>query len=146
MYFDESNSRGRSIRIYKGKVNIVISFSDIIQLPVPPQVPGIAFVRRVDVLSCMFRALLKYCIRYTKHNCPFNGVLIQVLVFYFSDVTEELLSRCLYTTKSTDPDLLVRTSGEIRLSDYLLWQVRGIITSPFFFQRCVIIKQELNPL
>ena len=39
-----------------------------------------------------------------------------------SDISEELLERCLYTRGSRDPDLLVRTSGEVRLSDFLLWQ------------------------
>lgn len=39
------------------------------------------------------------------------------------DVSEELISRCLYTSTSTEPDLLIRTSGETRLSDFLLWQV-----------------------
>ena len=29
----------------------------------------------------------------------------------------------MYTSPSRDPDLLVRTSGEVRLSDFLLWQV-----------------------
>lgn len=41
-----------------------------------------------------------------------------------SNVSEELLEKCLYTSKHSDPDLLVRTSGETRLSDFLLWQVR----------------------
>lgn len=39
-----------------------------------------------------------------------------------SDISEELLEKCLYTQGSRDPDLLVRTSGEVRLSDFLLWQ------------------------
>ncbi|KAF4524487.1 hypothetical protein B566_EDAN013102 [Ephemera danica] len=39
------------------------------------------------------------------------------------DVSEELVSRCLYTSTSPEPDLLIRTSGETRLSDFLLWQV-----------------------
>lgn len=29
----------------------------------------------------------------------------------------------MYTNKSPDPDLLVRTSGEMRFSDFLLWQI-----------------------
>lgn len=38
------------------------------------------------------------------------------------DINEELLSKYLYTSQIRDPDLLVRTSGEIRLSNFLLWQ------------------------
>ncbi|MEM8805298.1 MAG: isoprenyl transferase [Cyanobacteria bacterium P01_G01_bin.38] len=38
-------------------------------------------------------------------------------------VTEELLANHLYTTGSCDPDLLIRTSGEQRLSNFLLWQL-----------------------
>ena len=39
------------------------------------------------------------------------------------DITEELFSRHLYTHELQDPDLLIRTSGEQRLSNYLLWQM-----------------------
>ncbi|VDI33933.1 ditrans,polycis-polyprenyl diphosphate synthase, partial [Mytilus galloprovincialis] len=39
-----------------------------------------------------------------------------------SDVSEALLEKSLYTGNSPNPDLLVRTSGEVRLSDFLLWQ------------------------
>lgn len=39
-----------------------------------------------------------------------------------SDINEELFEKCLYTADSYDVDLLVRTSGEVRLSDFLLWQ------------------------
>ncbi len=37
-------------------------------------------------------------------------------------VTEELISRYLYTTGLPDPDLVIRTAGEMRLSNYLIWQ------------------------
>ena len=38
-------------------------------------------------------------------------------------ITEEDIHRHLYTADMPDPDLLIRTSGEMRLSNYLLWQV-----------------------
>ena len=38
------------------------------------------------------------------------------------DVDESLLSRYLYTASLPDPDLIIRTAGEMRLSNFLLWQ------------------------
>ena len=38
-------------------------------------------------------------------------------------IDESLLSQHLYTFNSPDPDLLIRTSGEMRLSNFLLWQM-----------------------
>ena len=38
-------------------------------------------------------------------------------------ITEEQLSRHLYTEGLPDPDLLIRTSGEMRVSNFLLWQI-----------------------
>lgn len=38
------------------------------------------------------------------------------------DITEEVVSENLYTKGIPDPELLIRTSGEERLSNYLLWQ------------------------
>jgi undecaprenyl diphosphate synthase len=39
------------------------------------------------------------------------------------DVTPELVSSRLYTDGIPDPDLLIRTSGEMRISNFLLWQL-----------------------
>ncbi|MBI2215463.1 MAG: isoprenyl transferase [Acidobacteria bacterium] len=38
-------------------------------------------------------------------------------------VDEEFFSNHLYTANTPDPDLLIRTSGELRISNFLLWQV-----------------------
>jgi short-chain Z-isoprenyl diphosphate synthase len=39
-----------------------------------------------------------------------------------AELTPEQISRHLYTTGTPDPDLIIRTSGEIRLSGFLMWQ------------------------
>lgn len=39
------------------------------------------------------------------------------------DITEDSFGRYLYTGDQPDPDLLIRTSGEFRISNYLLWQL-----------------------
>lgn len=39
------------------------------------------------------------------------------------EITEERLSGWLYTAGQPDPDLLIRTSGELRVSNFLLWQI-----------------------
>ncbi|MEE8349390.1 MAG: isoprenyl transferase [Acidobacteriota bacterium] len=38
-------------------------------------------------------------------------------------ITEEDIEKCLYTTGLPEPDLLIRTSGEMRISNFLLWQI-----------------------
>lgn len=38
------------------------------------------------------------------------------------EVDEDMVSRYLYTAGSPDPDLVVRTSGELRVSNFLIWQ------------------------
>mgnify|MGYP003375095424 CR=1 FL=1 len=46
------------------------------------------------------------------------------------NITEETISNYLYTQGQPDPDLLIRTSGEIRLSNFLPWQ---LVYSEFLF-------------
>ena len=50
-------------------------------------------------------------------------------------VTEDRISSSLYTAGIPDPDLLIRTSGEMRLSNFLLWQVAysEIYVTPTFW-------------
>src|SRR5262249_46648494 len=38
-------------------------------------------------------------------------------------IDEDSISRHLYTAGMPDPDLLIRTAGEMRISNYLLWQI-----------------------
>ena len=46
------------------------------------------------------------------------------------DITEDIISDNLYTKGQPDPDLLIRTSGELRLSNFLPWQ---LVYSEFLF-------------
>jgi hypothetical protein len=42
---------------------------------------------------------------------------------HFERITEDEVSSYLYTEGLPDPDLLIRTSGEMRVSNFLLWQI-----------------------
>ena len=46
------------------------------------------------------------------------------------DINEDVISSRLYTAGQPDPDLVIRTSGELRLSNFLPWQV---VYSEFLF-------------
>ncbi|KAL2724539.1 dehydrodolichyl diphosphate synthase complex subunit DHDDS [Vespula squamosa] len=76
------------------------------------------------------------------------------------DINEDLISKCLYTYNSPNPDLLIRTSGEIRLSDFLIWQVSNsciyfadvlwpefsawdLLGAIFYYQRCYTNLQTI---
>jgi undecaprenyl diphosphate synthase len=39
------------------------------------------------------------------------------------DITEQTISDHLYTASAADPDLVIRTAGEMRISNFLLWQI-----------------------
>ena len=54
----------------------------------------------------------------------------QSLEDVIDELSPELISQHLYTTGTPDPDLIIRTSGEIRLSGFLLWQSAN---SEFYF-------------
>jgi undecaprenyl diphosphate synthase len=64
-------------------------------------------------------------------------------------VTEELIGSYLYTTKIPDPDLIIRTSGEQRMSNFLLWQSAYselYFTSVYWpdFDRCCFLEALLD--
>src|SRR5215469_3844054 len=40
-----------------------------------------------------------------------------------ADITEQVFAQHLYTRNLPDPDLMIRTSGEMRISNFLLWQI-----------------------
>jgi undecaprenyl diphosphate synthase len=50
------------------------------------------------------------------------------------DISENMVSQALYTGPIPDPDMLIRTSGEMRISNFLLWQLS--YTELYFTNRC----------
>jgi undecaprenyl diphosphate synthase len=99
-------------------------------------------IGRIQELEESVRAELKRAVRTTKEN---TGMLLNVALNYSGraeivdtfnqllrefkqnghrpPVDEELISQSLYTSGIPDPDLLIRTSGEMRISNFLLWQI-----------------------
>lgn len=66
-----------------------------------------------------------------------------------SSVDERMISDSLYTAGMPDPDLLIRTSGEMRVSNFLLWQISyaEIYVTPDYwpdFRRAHLVKALLD--
>jgi undecaprenyl diphosphate synthase len=94
-------------------------------------------IGRLDELPDAAREELEQTIRATEGN---QGLIVQLALNYsgrselvdavnrlmadgHKRVTEEKLASYLYTAAVPDPDLLIRTSGEMRVSNFLLWQI-----------------------
>ncbi|HXV44236.1 MAG TPA: isoprenyl transferase [Anaerolineae bacterium] len=93
---------------------------------------------KLEKLRPAIREKVKHAIEFTKNNdrlilnVAFNyggrDEIIQAVKNMMRDniqpdeVTEDLLSRYMYTGASPDPDLIIRTSGEFRTSNFLIWQ------------------------
>ncbi len=103
----------------------------------------ISFIGKISQLSEKLQKILENAVETTKNN---TGVHLQIAFNYGSraeiveavknicekvhsceisndEITEELISKNLYTKNIPDPDLLIRTGGEKRISNYLLWQI-----------------------
>jgi undecaprenyl diphosphate synthase len=57
------------------------------------------------------------------HSVKEISKLIEEEVIEINDIDEVLFEKFLYTKDIPDPDLVIRTSGEVRLSNFLLWQI-----------------------
>ncbi len=97
----------------------------------------------ISVLSSGMQKSIINCMERTKNN---TGITFNIALNYggrneilssvrkiasevkkgnlnIEDITEQTISNNLYTEGQPDPDLLIRTSGELRLSNFLLWQL-----------------------
>ena len=99
----------------------------------------ITFIGDASKLSKKLQEVTKDAENKTKNN---KGVNLQIALNYGSrdeivnavkqiigsginsdKITQEVISKYLYTAGMPDPDILIRTGGEKRLSNYLLWQI-----------------------
>ncbi|HTY85747.1 MAG TPA: isoprenyl transferase [Silvibacterium sp.] len=103
----------------------------------------IQYIGRTDELDPDVRERMDWAANATKHN---TGTVLTLALNYGSrselvdafralsaeisrgellpeDLTEQDIQRHLYTAHMPDPDLLIRTSGEMRISNFLLWQI-----------------------
>ena len=97
----------------------------------------ISFIGDTTKLSDKLQEILNNAVETTKNN---TGVNLQIAFNYGSrmeivnavqqiinsgikEIKEETISEYLYTKNIPDPDLLIRTGGEMRVSNYLLWQI-----------------------
>ncbi len=99
----------------------------------------INFIGDLTKLNPKLQSILKNAVDVTANN---TGVRLQIAFNYGArdeivyavknimkngispdDVTEDTISKALYTSGIPDPDLLIRTGGEMRVSNYLLWQI-----------------------
>ena len=99
----------------------------------------IHFIGDLTKLSDSLQKILVNAVETTKNN---TGVVLQIALNYGSrdeivnavkkivssginadDISEKIISDNLYTSNVPDPDILVRTGGEQRISNYLLWQI-----------------------
>jgi undecaprenyl diphosphate synthase len=103
----------------------------------------IRFIGNLDALPVSLRAEIDRSMADTRNNqsiqftvatnyggrqeilnaCRAIASQVQQGVIGLEEIDENLLEGYLYTTGIPDPDLLIRTSGEMRLSNFLLWQM-----------------------
>jgi ditrans,polycis-polyprenyl diphosphate synthase len=99
-------------------------FGDTTMLPVDLQK---LLAQTVLITRFNDKAFLNVCFAYTSRaemTAAVNDVVAAADngLIHASDVTADLIRRCFWSSECCDPDLVIRTSGESRLSDFILWQ------------------------
>ncbi|MBQ7153517.1 MAG: di-trans,poly-cis-decaprenylcistransferase [Clostridia bacterium] len=78
-------------------------------------------IERLEKRSAVYDRILNIALNYGSRN-EIVHAFRTLSAKGVTDPTEDDISRALYTAHCKDPDLIVRTGGEKRLSNYLLWQ------------------------
>ena len=78
-------------------------------------------IRHIEEISSAYERIVNVALNYGG-RAEIVRACKELLAEGKTEVTEEDLSSRLYTRLSPDPDMIVRTGGDLRISNYLLWQ------------------------
>lgn len=106
---------------------------DTSHLPLSLQKVCVRLVRATKHYTrCFLNIALSYTSREEMSKAIDNLIAgVESQVIEMEHLNESMVSSAMYSRASPDPDLLLRTSGEVRLSDFLLWQT-GFTVVEFF--------------
>jgi undecaprenyl diphosphate synthase len=104
-----------------------------------------AKIRETEAKSAHLQKMLGICVSYGGRAEILHAVNT-LLAKDVDVVTEEDLGRSLWTSGMPDPDMIIRTSGEQRLSNFLTWQ--GVYSELFFTKTYwpAFTKEEFNAM
>jgi len=138
IYAFSTENWGRPLEEVRGLMRILEDVIDRELRELHDQGVQLHHIGRLDRLNPKLRQKVLDAIEYTKDNdrlvlnVAFNYggrdeivCAIQAMIragVKAEDVTDELVSEYLFTAGEPDPDLIIRTSGELRGSNFLIWQ------------------------
>jgi undecaprenyl diphosphate synthase len=138
IYAFSTENWGRPPEEVKGLMQILESVLDRELPQLHDQGVRLRHIGRIDGLTPKLRQKVLDAVELTKNNarltlsvafnyggrdeivCAIQNIIADGVSA--SDVTEKLVSQYLFTTGVPDPDLIIRTSGELRGSNFLIWQ------------------------
>jgi undecaprenyl diphosphate synthase len=138
IYAFSTENWGRPQEEVQGLMRIVEDVIDRELQELHDQGVKLRHIGRLDGLDPILREKVLYAVDYTKNN---NKLVLNIAFNYGGrdeivcaiqhmildgippeNVTEEIVSQYLFTAGVPEPDLIIRTSGELRGSNFLIWQ------------------------
>lgn len=138
LYAFSTENWGRPVEEVRGLMRILEDVIDSELAELSEQGVQLRHLGNLDQLDAHLRAKVLQAVEMTRHN---DRLVLNIAFNYggrdeivtairhmitdgipAEDVTDELVSKYLYTRDVPDPDLVIRTSGELRISNFLIWQ------------------------
>ena len=138
LYAFSTENWGRPAEEVQGLMRILEDVIDRELQQLHDQGVQLRHIGRLDGLKPILRQKVIQAVEYTRHN---DRLILNVAFNYGGrdeivcairriiedgvkkeEITDELISRYLFTAGVPDPDLIIRTSGELRGSNFLIWQ------------------------